>query len=72
MAVRRIEEWLGLSRPAEAEVSGNGKLLAKRQAHNVVTKSFHGLKPDGQGRLVLSFVPHANRAMINAIEVVEE
>ncbi|MFN7936262.1 MAG: malectin domain-containing carbohydrate-binding protein [Bryobacteraceae bacterium] len=47
-------------------------LLAERPANNVVTKSFTGLRPDGQGRLVLSFVPHANRAMVNAIEVVEE
>ena len=47
-------------------------LLAEGAANNVVVKSFRGLKPDGQGRLVLSFVPHANRAMINAIEVLDE
>jgi hypothetical protein len=47
-------------------------ILADAPANNVVVKSFGGLKPDGQGRLVLSFVPHANRAMINAIEVMDE
>ena len=47
-------------------------LLAEGPANNVTMKSFGGLRPDGQGRLVLSFVPRANRAMVNAIEVLEE
>lgn len=47
-------------------------LLAEAPENNVVMKSFGGLRPDAQGRLVLSFVPHANRAMINAIEVLDE
>lgn len=47
-------------------------ILAEGPPNNVVSKSFHGLTPDAQGRLVLSFVPHANRAMVNAIEVFDE
>lgn len=47
-------------------------ILAEAPENNVVMKSFGGLMPDAQGRLVLSFVPHANRAMINAIEVLDE
>jgi len=47
-------------------------ILASSQAPNVVTKTFHGLVPDEQGRLVFSFVPRVNRAVVNAIEVVEE
>jgi hypothetical protein len=47
-------------------------ILAEAPPNNVITKTFHGLRPDSQGRLVLSFVPHANRALINAIEVLDE
>ncbi len=50
----------------------NFDILAEAPPNNVITKTFHGLRPDSQGRLVLSFVPHANRAMINAIEVLDE
>lgn len=47
-------------------------ILGSTPPPNVVQKTFHGLKPDSEGRLVFSFVPRANRAMVNAIEVFDE
>lgn len=35
-------------------------------------RTFHGLEPDAQGKLQLSFVPVENYALINAIEVIDE
>jgi hypothetical protein len=46
-----------------AEAGGAGRAL---------DKTFHGLKPNAQGLLVLSFVPVQNFAVLNAIEVVDE
>jgi hypothetical protein len=37
-----------------------------------VTRTFHGLVPNAQGKIVLSFVPVVNFASVNAIEVVDE
>lgn len=37
-----------------------------------VEKTFRGLLPNAQGKLVLSFVPIRNYACVNALEVVEE
>ena len=47
-------------------------LLASGVQPPVVRKTFRGLEPDAQGRLSFAFVPAANRAMINAIEVLDE
>ncbi len=41
-------------------------------ANRAMDKVFHGLKPNAQGKLVLSFVPVKNYACVNAIEVVPE
>ena len=41
-------------------------------ASRALDKTFHGLKPNAQGLLVLSFVPVENYAALNAIEVVDE
>jgi hypothetical protein len=35
-------------------------------------KTFHGLMPNAQGKLVLSFVPIQNYASVNAIKIEEE
>jgi hypothetical protein len=35
-------------------------------------KTFHNLQPDAQGKLILSFVPVVDYALVNAIEVEEE
>jgi hypothetical protein len=37
-----------------------------------LVKTFHGLEPNAQGKLLLSFVPVRNYASIRAIEVVDE
>ncbi|MEP7362721.1 MAG: hypothetical protein ABI972_05655 [Acidobacteriota bacterium] len=44
-------------------------ILGSTEPPNVARKTFHGLVPDGQGRLIFNFVPRENRAMVNAIEV---
>jgi hypothetical protein len=41
-------------------------------ASRALDKTFHGLKPNGQGLLDLSFIPSENYAEVNAIEVVDE
>ncbi len=37
-----------------------------------ITRTFHGLKPNHLGKLILSFVPSADYACLNALEVVDE
>ena len=37
-----------------------------------VVREFHGLHPNGQGKLLLSFSPKANYAEVRAIEVIDE
>lgn len=41
-------------------------------ALKALTRTFHGLKPNHQGKLYLSFVPNQDYAAITAIEVVPE
>ena len=41
-------------------------------ANRAAIKTFHGLEPNAQNLLVLSFVPRENYAEVNAIEVVDE
>jgi hypothetical protein len=40
--------------------------------NRAVEKTFHGLRPNAQGKLMLSFVPIRNYASVQAIEVVDE
>jgi hypothetical protein len=35
-------------------------------------KVFHGLRPNAQGKLILSFVPDVNYASVDAVEVEQE
>jgi hypothetical protein len=37
-----------------------------------IRKTFHGLKPNAQGKLLFTFVPVKDYACLNAIEVVDE
>jgi len=37
-----------------------------------VVRTFHGLRPNGQGKLLISFSPSVNYAEVRAIEVVDE
>jgi hypothetical protein len=47
-------------------------LQAAGAAFRPVVREFHGLHPNGQGKLLLSFSPKANYAEIRAIEVIDE
>ncbi len=40
--------------------------------HRAIERTFHGIAPNAQGKIVLSFMPVVNYACVNAIEVVEE
>jgi hypothetical protein len=46
-----------------AESGGTGRVLVK---------TFHGITPDEDGHIVLSFIPIENSALINAIEITDE
>ncbi len=62
------------------DVTCNGVLLlqdfdifqAAPGAFRPVVREFHGLHPNGQGKLLLSFSPKLNYAAIRAIEVIDE
>jgi len=62
------------------DVTCNGVLLlqdfdilqAASGAFRPVVREFHGLHPNGQGKLLLSFSPKVNYAEIRAIEVMDE
>jgi len=41
-------------------------------AFRVISRSFHGLHPNGQGKLLVSFTPTANYAEVRAIEVLDD
>ena len=41
-------------------------------AFRPVVRTFHGLRPNGQGKLLLSFSPRVNYAEVRAIEVIDE
>jgi len=42
------------------------------EAFRPVVRTFHGLRPNGQGKLLLSFSPRVNYAEVRAIEVIDE
>jgi Malectin domain len=62
------------------DVTCNGLLLlqdfdvfqAAPGAFRPVIREFHGLHPNGQGKLLLSFSPKVNYAEVRAIEVIDE
>jgi len=78
------ETWWGKSNPGAGgegsrvfNVQCNGVTLLKafdvyREGggeNRALVKTFHGIKPNPQGRIELSFIPSANYAVVNAIEV---
>jgi hypothetical protein len=62
------------------DVTCNGVMLlqdfdivqAAGAAFRPVVREFHGLRPNGQGKLLLSFSPKVNYAEVRAIEVIDE
>jgi hypothetical protein len=76
--------WGGVSKLGGAgsrvfDVLCNGTALARRLdifkeagAGHALVKVFHGLRPNAQGKLIVSFVPDVNYASVDALEVEQE
>jgi hypothetical protein len=85
--VKFAEAWFGPGKPVGGGV-GNRRfdILANSQmlAHNfdiykeaggperAVDRTFQHLRPNAQGKLVISMVPVDNYACVNALEVIDE
>ncbi len=87
VTLRFAETWFGPGKPGAGglgsrvfDIYCNGAALvrgfdifrAAGGAQRAVEKTFHGIAPNAQGKLVLSFVPEVNYACVNAIEVTDE
>jgi hypothetical protein len=86
VTMKFCESWFGLERPADGgagkrvfDVSFNGRILLSnfdvfKEAGSLraLDKTFKGLEPNAQGKLIFTFAPSHNYAMVNAIEVVDE
>jgi hypothetical protein len=85
--LRFSEHWFGPGRPGGGgagerifDVYVNGRTLldkfdvfkAAGGALRPVDRTFRGLQPNAQGKLIFQFVPVRNYASINGIEIVEE
>lgn len=47
-------------------------ILKEVGPHHAFKKTFHGLRPNAQGKLIVSLVPNVNYASVDAVELVEE
>jgi hypothetical protein len=87
LSLHFVEEFFGPGNPAGGggagsrvfDVFSNGVALLRnfdlyREAgvNHVLIKTFHGLKPNSQGKLVVDFVPVRDYASLYALEVVDE
>ena len=86
VTMKFCESWFGPGRPAGGgagrrlfDISFNGHILLgnfdvfkEAGSLRAVDKTFRGLEPSAQGKLVFSFVPRRQYAMVDAIEVVDE
>jgi hypothetical protein len=50
----------------------NFDMLSEAVTAQQIVKTFHGVQPNPQGKILLSFVPVRNYANISAIEVLDE
>jgi hypothetical protein len=80
------ENWVGPDRPGGGgvgtrvfDVSFNGRLLLAnfdifKQVGSLraLDKTFKGLEPNAQGKLIFTFTPIRDYALVNAIEVLDE
>jgi hypothetical protein len=80
------ENWIGPDRPRAGgagtrvfDVLFNGRLLLANfdvfkqvGSLHALDKTFKGLEPNAQGKLIFTFTPTRDYAMVNAIEVVDE
>ena len=86
VTMRFCESWFGPERPAGGgagyrvfDISLNGRILLGgfdvfREAGSLraLDKTFKGLAPNAQGKLIFAFTPALNYAMVDAIEVIDE
>lgn len=87
VTLKFAETWFGPGQPGAGGVGSrlfdvfcNGTSLLRNfdvfrsagGAQRAVERTFHGLTPNAQGKIVLSFVPVVNYASVNAIEVEDE
>jgi hypothetical protein len=81
------ERWIGPGMPGGGgagsrlfDILCNGVALVRNfdiftragGSNRALVQTFHGIKPDHQGRIVLSLLPAKNFALVNALEVTEE
>jgi Malectin domain len=50
----------------------NFDIFREAGSHHQVIKTFHGLHPNAQGKLLFSFIPQVNYANVSAIEIIDE
>jgi hypothetical protein len=87
VTLKFAETWFGPGKPGGGgpgsrifDLYCNGNALLRNfdpfraagGAQRAIDKTFHGIVPNAQGKIVLSFVPVVNYACVNAIEVVDE
>jgi hypothetical protein len=87
LSLHFVEEFVGAGNPSggggvgtrEFDVFCNGVALARsfdiyKEAgmNRLLVKTFHGLKPNSQGKLVVEFVPVHDYASLYALELVDE
>jgi hypothetical protein len=47
-------------------------VIKRHPTDQTAIETFHGLEPDARGVLAFEFIPKANNALINAIEILDE
>jgi hypothetical protein len=86
VTMKFCEAWFGQDRPGGRgedkrvfDISLNGRpllasfeVLKEAGGLRALDKVFKGLEPNAQGKLIFSFTPSLNYAMVDAIEVVDE
>ena len=86
VTLKFCEQFFGPGRPGKGGVGSrvfdlycNGRTLLRRfdlikeaGPLRAVERTFHGLEPSAQGKLLLTFVPVTNYPLVNAIEVADE
>jgi Malectin domain len=87
VTLKFAETWFGPIKPGQGgtgsrafDILCNGTALVRKLdvykeaggGDRALDKTFHNLEPSPQGKLIISFVPIANYACINALEVIDE
>ena len=86
VTLKFCEDWIGPDRPRAGgagtrvfDVLFNGRLLLANfdifkqvGSLHALDKTFKGLEPNAQGKLIFTFTPIRDYAMVDAIEVVDE